>query len=154
MRYTVWRFQHDAYVDSVHPANRSRGAADRVLIALGLILRRDQLLIVRALEYGQRQRGRLLVVASGMQTPTPGTAYPLLPLTSIGRALTNAIVLDDTFISSEHALLTLRAGQWWLEDRASSNGTLLNGEVVEEPTIVSTGDVVSIGQVALRIELS
>jgi len=93
-------------------------------------------------------------VASGMLIPSPGTAFALLPLTSIGRALTNAVVLDDTFISSEHALLTLRAGQWWLEDRGSSNGTLLNGEPVSEPIIVSTGDVVSIGQIALRIELT
>lgn len=124
------------------------------LIVLGILLQRDQRLIIRAMEYGQRQRGRLLVVASGMPIPMPGMAYPLLPLTSIGRAMTNAVVLDDTFISGEHALLTLRAGQWWLEDRGSSNGTLLNGETVSEPTIVSTGDVVSIGQIVLRIELA
>jgi hypothetical protein len=124
------------------------------LITLGVIMRRDQQILIRALEFGQHQRGRLLVVASSMKGVAPGTAFPLLPLTSIGRAMTNAIVLDDSFVSSDHAVLTLRAGQWWLEDRGSSNGTLLNGDKVTEPIVISTGDVISIGQVALRIEVS
>ena len=133
----------------------------RVLAALSLIvflismlalLWRDHRTVVRELELRQRRRGQLTVV-SKQDAPLTGTAYPLLPLTSIGRAFTNTITIDDTFASNEHALFTLRSGQWWLEDRGSSNGTLLNGYRIEEPTVISTGDIIGIGRIELKIEL-
>ncbi len=34
-----------------------------------------------------------------------------------------------------------------------SNGTLLNGYRVEEPIVLSAGDVISVGQVELKLEL-
>src|SRR5215203_5041974 len=65
------------------------------------------------------RRGRLLVVSADGLGIKPGTAYPLMPLTSLGRAPTNTISITDTFASGEHAMVTLRGGQWWLEDRGS-----------------------------------
>jgi hypothetical protein len=103
-----------------------------------------------------RKRGRLVVVNSDNGDGTPvkqGMTFPLLPLTSLGRAPTNTIVLNDTFTSNEHALVTLRSGQWWLEDRNSSNGTLLNGYRIQEPVVVSAGDVIAVGRVELKLEL-
>ncbi len=106
------------------------------------------------IEDGKRQRGRLVVVASHDENAVEvGTTYPLLPLTSLGRGPTNTIVLRDNFASQEHALLTRRGAQWWLEDRHSSNGTRLNGEPVQEPVVVSAGDVICIGQIELKLEL-
>jgi hypothetical protein len=144
--------------------------------AVFLVLWRDYRSSASALAEGHRPRGRLVVIQAGddglgldaelgetariddliqlAETPTlVGTYYPLLPLTSLGRAATNTIVLHDTFCSQEHALLTRRSGQWWLEDRNSSNGTLLNGEPIHEPVVVSAGDVIGIGQVLLKVEL-
>jgi hypothetical protein len=100
-----------------------------------------------------RRRGRLVVMQSNGATLKPGVAFPLLPLTSLGRAPTNTIVLNDTFASNEHALVTLRSGQWWLEDRNSSNGTLLNGYRIQEPVVISAGDVIAVGRVELKLEL-
>lgn len=129
-----------------------------------------------------RRHGRLVVIRAGpdvataspidAEAPTtelPGTAeaveaalrmgelvgasFPLLPLTSMGRAPTNTVVLNDTFCSQEHALVTRRGGQWWLEDRNSSNGTRLNGLPVTEPVVLSSGDVIGIGRIQLKIEL-
>lgn len=99
-----------------------------------------------------RRQGKLVVI-SAERAPAPGTAFPLVPLTSIGRAPTNTIQIEDSFASAEHALVTLRDGQWWLEDRGSSNGTLLNGYRIEEPIVLSAGDVIGLGQVAFRLEL-
>lgn len=78
--------------------------------------------------------------------------YPLLPVTSIGRAMSNTIVLNDNYISNEHALLTLRGQQWWLEDLNSRNGTLLNGVRVSEAMVVSPGDVIGLGDIRLKLE--
>ena len=63
-------------------------------------------------------------------------------------------IVDDAFASNEHALLSRRSGRWWLEDLGSKNGTFLNGELLNAPAIVATGDEVGIGKVQLRIELA
>ena len=63
------------------------------------------------------------------------------------------VIVEDAFASSEHALLSLRSGRWWLEDLGSKNGTRLNGEPLNAPAIVATGDEIGIGGVRLRIEL-
>jgi hypothetical protein len=97
--------------------------------------------------------GRLIVTDSGGLPVAPDTAYPLLPFTTIGRAATNTIQLPDSFASTHHALLALRSGQWWLEDRESRNGTLLNGQSLTGPTVISTGDVIGIGRIQLKVEL-
>jgi pSer/pThr/pTyr-binding forkhead associated (FHA) protein len=79
--------------------------------------------------------------------------YPLFPLTTLGRAPTNTITIQDTFASNEHALIALRNSQWWLEDRKSRNGTLLNGMAVIQPIIVTDGDVISIGNMSFKLQI-
>ena len=101
-----------------------------------------------------RARGHLRVVASESATAAVGTIFPLLPVTRIGRAEYNTIVLEDAFVSAEHALLTRRDKQWWLEDLKSRNGTLLNDLPLKDAAVVSAGDVITIGSVQLKIEPS
>jgi FHA domain len=99
------------------------------------------------------QRGRLVVVHTELEMSNGKGAYSLTPVTSIGRATSNTICLEDTFTSNEHALISFRAGQWWLEDRQSSNGTRLNGYRVEESVVLSAGDLIGVGRVEFRLEL-
>jgi pSer/pThr/pTyr-binding forkhead associated (FHA) protein len=101
----------------------------------------------------QGASGALRVVASEAGEPAEDTVYALSPITSIGRAKSSAIVLDDGYVSTEHALLVQRAGQWWLEDLGSRNGTLLNGVRLAETAVVSAGDVITIGGTALKVEV-
>lgn len=97
-------------------------------------------------------RGRLIIIASGLPSPKVGDTFPLLPVTSIGRAPTNTITLPDETASLEHALISLRAGKWWLEDLGSRNGTLLNGLVINGPTVISAGDLIGLGQAQFKLE--
>lgn len=83
-----------------------------------------------------------------------GEKHPLLPITTLGRSGTNAIIVNDSFASSEHARIILENGQWWLEDRDSRNGTLLNDEPIRTRTILTDGDVVGIGSFAYKLELN
>jgi pSer/pThr/pTyr-binding forkhead associated (FHA) protein len=99
-------------------------------------------------------KGFLVVVATESPDLPPGTRIPLLPITSIGRSLTNTLVIEDDFVSSEHALLTLRGRQWWLEDLGSRNGTDLNALPISSETIISDRDIISIGRTDLKVDLS
>jgi hypothetical protein len=97
-------------------------------------------------------RGRLLLIANGLPAPQVGDYFPLLPVTSIGRAPTNTISIPDETASLEHALISLRAGRWWLEDLGSRNGTLLNGLLITAPTVITAGDLIGLGQVQFKLE--
>lgn len=124
------------------------------LLALWVILWRDYRSAVAEVQVNRRVFGQLVMLrqVDDLEVPT-GQVYPLLRLSSLGRAPTNTIPIEDTFASSEHALIALRNGQWWLEDRKSRNGTTLNDVMIEHPVVVTQGDVIGIGSVKFRIEL-
>ena len=104
-------------------------------------------------ETSRRTNGSLLVMESELPDVPLGHSFDLLPLTTIGRGVTNSIVLADTFCSTYHAHIGWRQGQWWLEDQDSRNGTELNQTLITKPVVLSTGDVIAIGRVQLRVEL-
>jgi hypothetical protein len=120
---------------------------------LFLAIRRDTQLAVVQVAAQRQGHGRLVIIDNGGLPVPTDTAYPLLPVTTIGRAPTNTIQLPDSVASSHHAVLALRAGQWWLEDRASRNGTTLNGHELSGPTVVSAGDVIGIGHFEFRVDV-
>lgn len=76
----------------------------------------------------------------------------LPPRAPIGRGPANALVLDDDAVSNEHAVVTWRNEDWWIQDVGSTNGTLLNGRRITAVTKLQSGDVVQIGRVKLRFE--
>jgi hypothetical protein len=96
--------------------------------------------------------GRLVVVASPAGEPEEGTSLALDAIATIGRDVNNAVVVEDQFVSAEHAILTFRGRAWYLEDLESTNGTFVNGAPVEGVTPLGFGDVIQIGQVRLRLE--
>jgi hypothetical protein len=121
--------------------------------ALFWMLWRDVRLASRLAAVRGRRLGRLVVLESDAADLAPGSAFPLMPITSLGRAPTNTASIPDETASLEHALLHLRDGQWWLEDLASRNGTRLNDTPVADATPVVPGDIIAIGRVRLKVEL-
>ena len=98
-----------------------------------------------------RASARLLVLDPGQTSLTPGESLILGSTTSLGRSPACTIVLDDTFVSAEPAIVAFKAGRWWLTDRGSTNGTLLNGRPVDGEIGVNAADVIGIGDVQLRL---
>jgi len=125
-----------------------------ILAALFFIIWRDYRSATLQAQASRRTYGKLTPLMQVHESYLPrGESYPLLPLTSLGRAPTNHIVIDEQTASSEHAVVALRNGQWWLEDRNSRNGTLLNGELIHTAVIIANGDIISIGSASFQIEL-
>jgi hypothetical protein len=96
--------------------------------------------------------GRLIVLASPTGEPAVGSVFALDAVTTIGRDVNNAIVIEDPFASSEHCALTFRGRSWYVEDLASTNGTFLNGSQVDGTAPMSYGDEIQVGEVRLRLE--
>ncbi len=96
--------------------------------------------------------GRLIVVASPAGEPAEGSSLALDAITTLGRDVNNAIVVDDQFASSQHAALTFRGRTWYVEDLKSTNGTFVNGSPVDGVVPVGYGDEIQIGQVRFRLE--
>ena len=75
------------------------------------------------------------------------------PVITIGRDPASDFVLDETAVSAQHARLSYRQGQWWLEDLHSTNGTFLNLEPVQEAVVVTSGDQLRCGPVTLNLSI-
>ena len=96
-------------------------------------------------------RGRLIVLDPGTSPRPLGQAIPLEPVTRLGRASDNTIVLEDEFVSTAHSLLVLRDGRWWVRDAGSTNGTVVNGQRIDGEIPLREGDELQIGRVRLRL---
>ena len=69
---------------------------------------------------------------------------------SIGRLPGAEVALTwDSEVSRAHALLEQVGGAWTIEDRGSSNGTLVNTARINGPHLLRDGDVVRIGRTQL-----
>jgi len=96
--------------------------------------------------------GRLVVVTSPSAEPAAGSSIGLDAITTLGRDVNNAIVVDDQFASAQHAVLTFRGRTWYVEDLKSTNGTFVNGVQVEGVSPLGYGDELQLGQVRMRLE--
>lgn len=84
-----------------------------------------------------------LTVVSG---PNPGKVFPLdKPELTVGRDLSNEIVINDAEVSRRHARLTFQPGGYLLEDLGSTNGSAVNGQRILSPYLLRPGEVISFG---------
>jgi pSer/pThr/pTyr-binding forkhead associated (FHA) protein len=70
----------------------------------------------------------------------------------LGRSPDNDVILRDPATSGHHARLERRGDQFWIVDLGSTNGTLVNGEPVQEKQL-SHGDRVTVGQNAVQFSI-
>lgn len=119
------------------------------LLFLALLLRRELRRAPAAA--GERAPADLLVMDPGETGLEAGERLSLLTNTTVGRDVENDLVLDDTFISSEHANLQWNGSGWVVRDLGSTNGTRVNGEDVRRPTPIKLGDTLEFGRVRMKL---
>ncbi len=77
-------------------------------------------------------------------------SVPLQGNLQVGRADACQIKLSDTYVSSFHARIFSRDGQWFVEDLGSTNGTYMNQRRVTSPIEVRAGDRIRVGKTTLE----
>lgn len=85
-----------------------------------------------------------LVQRSG---PSPGETYDLAKdAVTIGRDVTNDIVIADAEVSRQHARINRTPGGYVFEDLGSTNGSFINGERLVAPRVLNQGDLIGLGE--------
>lgn len=93
--------------------------------------------------------GRLRITAP---EPRRGEVFALADELTVGRAADCGVSLpEDTFTSQVHARVFRRAGETWVEDLGSTNGTLLNDHKVATPVVMRPGDTLRVGRTELEL---
>ena len=124
------------------------------LLALLYIIWRSFNQVTNALEANQLPYTKLVAISDQNGDQRLGKTFALLPITTLGRSPSNAIVVDDDYASALHASIVLEAGQWWIEDGGSRNGTQLNNQRILQRTALANGDEVRIGRCAYKLEMT
>ncbi len=85
-----------------------------------------------------------LIVRRG---PQPNQIYELnKDVISLGRDITNDIVINDPEVSRHHTKITRGGGGYTLEDLGSTNGTFVNGQRLTGARPLNGGDLVGLGE--------
>ena len=87
---------------------------------------------------------------SGEISISPGENYQLGDLTRLGRGRGNHILFSGNYASQEHARISYRQGQYWIEDLGSLNKTYLNEVPITQLTVLANGDRIRIGDVIFQ----
>lgn len=79
--------------------------------------------------------------------PNPGETFELTKdVITMGRDVTNDVVLADAEVSRQHARINRTPGGYVLEDLGSTNGSFVNGERLVAPRVLNPGDLVGLGE--------
>src|SRR5689334_12997456 len=62
------------------------------------------------------------------------------------------LTIDDSELSRRHAAIRPRAGAAAVEDLGSLNGTFVNGNRIQAPTRLASGDTIKLGQTVMAVE--
>lgn len=93
------------------------------------------------MQAGARYR---LVVRRG---PQPNQQYELTrDKVTIGRDITNDVVVGDPEVSRHHARLVRTATGYAIEDLRSTNGTFVNQQRIATPHTLQNGDLIGLGE--------
>lgn len=90
-----------------------------------------------------------MVVIKG---PTLGRVYRLGEKLSLGRDFSNDIQLNDGQVSRKHAVIQQAQDAYVIIDQGSTNGTYVNGQRIDNPTLLAHGTVIAIGFTHFRVQ--
>lgn len=63
------------------------------------------------------------------------------------------VLANDLMASSNHAIIYVKDSEFIIEDTGSTNHTFVNGERIDQPTVLEQGSVVKFGDTRLQVAL-
>ena len=69
----------------------------------------------------------------------------------VGRSPNADIVIAAGYVSARHARFSLMGTNLFVEDLGSTNGTAVNGQLIDAPMSLKNNDVVNVGDVSIRV---
>lgn len=72
----------------------------------------------------------------------------------VGRSPSADIVIGAGYVSARHARFSLMGENLFVEDLGSTNGTTVNGQSISDPVSLNENDVVTVGDVSIRVRRS
>lgn len=70
---------------------------------------------------------------------------------TIGRTPGNDIVIGAEYVSGRHARFSMMGQNLFIEDLNSMNGTAVNGHRITDPVALKSGDIVTVGDIDIRV---
>jgi predicted component of type VI protein secretion system len=118
------------------PATTRGGLAGATMVAAGATMLETQAAgAARGLLLDPETEGGAPIVLGGADTAAV-----------IGRTGPADVVVADPTVSAQHCRLVRTPSGWAIEDLGSSNGTLVNGEPIDDRRPLAPGDVVGLGR--------
>ncbi|MDH7576492.1 MAG: FtsW/RodA/SpoVE family cell cycle protein [Bacillota bacterium] len=106
---------------------------------------------IRGEQFASDPETALKVLLSQCLSVAPGIKWRLKNEAIIGRAPDCDITLPDHYVSSHHARIYLSAGEYFVEDLGSTNGTFLNNKPLLAAARITPGDQLEIGRVIFTL---
>jgi pSer/pThr/pTyr-binding forkhead associated (FHA) protein len=73
---------------------------------------------------------------------------------TLGRSPDNKLEFPlDEYISDKHCVVFLEDNDIYLADLRSTNGTYVNGTVIQKATVLNSGDTIKIGQTTIKCSI-
>jgi hypothetical protein len=86
-----------------------------------------------------------------LQGADAGQSFALGVQARLGRNSDNEVRLNDPQASRYHALIQRQQNAYLIIDQGSGNGTYVNGQLINRPTPLASGDVITIGNTQIKV---
>ena len=115
-------------------------------------IRVDSKGIMKPIQRDVSLKEAVLTIAEADDQGMEGRRFAFTDEISIGRGSDNDIVINDSYVSHHHAVITLVNTLFVLEDLHSVNHTYVNGNILDGSIRLQTGDLIRIGLITFRFE--
>lgn len=93
----------------------------------------------------------VIQIGQGNSILKVGSVVPISTRLTIGRKEDNELILDDQYVSGHHAVISLKNNDYVIQDLKSTNGVIVNGNILEKPLYLNIDDEIAIGEYIFKV---